>query len=91
MDEKYSGCNIVESVVTASHLSEQKKDKKRTQGGQKKHFFARLIISALFIGVILVLHYFPMLPFAGEMTDVLRKVFCYDVFGRQSFGTTLFG
>lgn len=91
MDEKYEGCNIVESVVTKARTSEQKDDKKRTDGKFKTYFLTRLIISAIIIGVILVLHYFPSLPLAGGVGGVLKKVFCYDVFGRGAFGVTLFG
>lgn len=92
MDEKYKGCNIVESVVTAPPPKEQKGEKKRAaDSGVKSHFLMRLIISAFIIGVILVLHYFPTLPQANALTDTLRSVFCYDVFGRSGFGTSVFG
>ncbi|MDE6617631.1 MAG: hypothetical protein K2K13_01225 [Clostridiales bacterium] len=91
MDEKYEGCNIVESVVTSAHMTERKDDKKRTDGKVKSYFLTRLIISAIIIGVILVLHYFPSLPFASGVSGVLKQVFCYDVFGRGAFGVTLFG
>ena len=92
MDEKYSGCNIVESVVT-SVPSPRPSEERTTQRlkGKGTHFLIRLIVSALVIGVILVLHFYPTLPFASGVTDVLRKVFCYDVFGRGTFGTVLFG
>ncbi|MDE7107891.1 MAG: hypothetical protein K2O39_06155 [Clostridiales bacterium] len=91
MDEKYEGCNIVESVVTAARSTEQNDDKKRTDSRTKTYFLMRLIISALIIGVILILHYFPSLPLVSGVTSVLKKVFCYDVFGRGAFGVTLFG
>lgn len=91
MDDKYTGCNIVESVVTCTPPKPIDSEKKRTESKPKSHFFARLIISAIIISFILVLHYIPSLPFAGGVTDVLRKVFCYDVFGRASFGVALFG
>lgn len=91
MDEKYEGCNIVESVVTAAHITEHKDDTKRGDGKWKSYFLMRLIISAVIIGVILVLHYFPSLPLASGVSGVLKKVFCYDVFGRGSFGVSLFG
>ncbi|MDE6200515.1 MAG: hypothetical protein K2M47_01355 [Clostridiales bacterium] len=91
MDDKYEGCNIVESVVTASRLPEQKDGKKRTDGTFKSHFILRLLISAIIIGVILVLHYFPSLPLASGVSSVLKRVFCYDVFGRGAFGVSLFG
>ena len=91
MDEKYTGCNIVESVVTTSPLPEQKKSKKHAARVTKSHLLARLIISVLVIGVFLVLHYCPTLPYASAVTDVFKKVFCYDVFGRSAFGATIFG
>ena len=91
MDNKYEGCNIVESVVTSARTTERRDEKKRKDGKVKSYFLIRLIISAIIIGVILVLHYFPSLPLASGMSDVLKKVFCYDVFGRGSFGVTLFG
>lgn len=91
MDDKYTGCNIVESVVTCTPPKRVDSDKKVAENKPKSHIFARLIISAIIISFILVLHYVPSLPFASGVTDVLRKVFCYDVFGRASFGTALFG
>lgn len=91
MDDKYTGCNIVESVVTCTPPKQADDQNKRAESKHKSHIFLRLIISALIIGVILVLHYFPSLPYASGVTDVLRKVFCYDVFGRGAFGATLFG
>ncbi|MDE7406611.1 MAG: hypothetical protein K2M89_07050 [Clostridiales bacterium] len=91
MDEKYEGCNIVESVVTAARLPERKEDKKRADGNVKSYFLTRLIISAIIIGVILILHYFPSLPLASGVRGVLKQVFCYDVFGRGAFGVILFG
>ncbi|MDE6029447.1 MAG: hypothetical protein K2F90_03910 [Clostridiales bacterium] len=91
MDDKYEGCNIVESVVTSAHVTERKDDGKRAAVKRKTHFLVRLIISAIVIGVILVLHYFPSLPLVSGISGVLRQVFCYDVFGRGAFGVTLFG
>ncbi|MDE7164113.1 MAG: hypothetical protein K2O04_01650 [Clostridiales bacterium] len=92
MDEKYTGCNIVESVVSSAPSSHTTSEgAARGRKGRGTYFFVRLIISALIIGVILVLHYYPSLPFASGVTDVLRNVFCYDVFGRGTFGTVLFG
>lgn len=88
MDDKYSGCNIVESVVTSAPVSETPAAKPAHKK-EKSHFFVRLLISAIIIGIIAVLHYFPSLPLASGVTEVLRKVFCVDVFGRASFGTFL--
>ena len=90
MDEKYKGCNIVESVVTTPTIK-QKAPSKPRDVKEKSHLFVRLVISALIIGAILVIHYFPTLAFSGAVTEGLRKVFCYDVFGRTTFGTTIFG
>ncbi|MDE6293056.1 MAG: hypothetical protein K2L88_00340 [Clostridiales bacterium] len=90
MDEKYTGCNIVESVVTTVPSPRPTGEGTPSEPKDKgTHFWVRLIISALIVGVILVLHYYPTL--GGGVTDVLHKVFCYDVFGRSTFGTVLFG
>ena len=90
MDEKYKGCNIVESVVTTPK-KEIKTPKKASVENVKSHFFVRLIISALIVGVILALHYVPVLSRQTAVSEALGKVFCYDVFGRTDFGTTFFG
>lgn len=91
MDEKYTGCNIVESVVTTvpSPRPTEKKPQKKLDG--KSHLLLRIIISALIVSIILVLHYFPSLPLANGAVDVLKKVLCYDIYGRSSFGVTIFG
>ena len=88
MEDKYNGCNIVESVVTSAPVREEPAKKPKSKK-DKSHFLVRLLISAVIIGFIVVLHYFPSLPFAGSVTEVLRKVFCVDVFGRASFGAFL--
>lgn len=88
MDDKYSGCNIVESVVTSAPVGEEPAEKQKPNS-ERSHFIMRLLISALIIGFIVVLHYFPSLPFASGVTEVLRKVFCVDVFGRATFGLFL--
>ena len=80
----------MESVVTAP-IKENNHAKKASAEKAKSHFLMRLIISALIVGVILVLHYFPILPQQQAITGVLSKVFCYDVFGRSGFGTSIFG
>lgn len=53
--------------------------------------FARVVLSAIIIGVIFVLHYYSSQPFFAGVTSVLKKVMCYDVFGRATFGTSVFG
>ena len=90
MDEKYKGCNIVESVVTTPK-KENGRAKKVNAERVKSHFFTRFIISALIVGFILVLHFVPAMPHSGTVKDALGKVFCYDVFGRTDFGTSIFG
>ncbi len=87
--DKYSGCNIVESVVKNENAVGKKV--------RKKHIglIVRLIVAAAFIGLICFAAYAP-LPFLSEVRAVLKSVFCYDVFGRESFGasavfTKLFG
>ena len=83
MDGKYDGCNIVESVVTAkeSRKPEAKKNKSRVGG-----FIVRLTIAAAVIGLIVIMHFFPEAPVVGSVANILRKVFCYDMFGRTEFG-----
>lgn len=90
MDDKYSGCNIVESVVTSAPVREDPAAKSAPKK-EKSHFILRLLISAVIIGFIVVLHYFPSLPLASGVTQVLRKVFCVDVFGRALFGAVFLG
>lgn len=85
MDGKYNGCNIVESVVTEKPSQPVAARPKR--GGR---LLLRIVISAVIVAFILVLHYFPNLPIAGEAVGFLRRVFCYDVFGRGSFGASAF-
>lgn len=82
--DKYSGCNIVESVV--SNIEHPRKEKKRNS---HKAFFIRLILAIAAVGVILFLHYVPIAAFEG-VKAVLHDVFCYDLFGRTSFGTSVF-
>ena len=89
MDDKYEGCNIVESVVTA--VPSPRKAKQRRAQKVGTHLFVRFVVSALIIGFIAVLHYYPSLPFFTGVSDVLKRVMCYDVFGRTAFGTTIFG
>ncbi|MCH5165813.1 MAG: hypothetical protein J1G01_05375 [Clostridiales bacterium] len=85
-DNKYSGCNIVESVVTRV---ERKKTEK--PGKSRGTFFARLTVAAAIVGAILALHFLPI-PGLSSVKSTLRDVFCYDFFGRTEFGTSvLFG
>ena len=88
--DKYSGCNVVESVV--------KSEKKGAVKVKKKHGSAlliRLAVAAALVGVICFVAYAP-LSFLSVVRDALKSVFCYDVFGRDGFGvssvfTRLFG
>lgn len=82
MDEKYLGCNVVESVVTKSPAP-AKKDKRRYG------LIIRLAVAAIMVGVICLFVYAPM-PFFVQAREALKAVFCYDVFGRTGFGSTLF-
>lgn len=84
MDDKYSGCNIVESAVTEI-------PRKAPVRAPKSHksFFVRLLCAAAAVGAILVLHYLPIAALA-PVKSVLRDAFCYDVFGRSDFGSSTF-
>ena len=78
--DKYSGCNIVESVVT-----------RQTQAKVKKHrlrgAFIRLFVAAAIVGVMCFFAYAPI-PGLKTARDGMKRVFCYDVFGRTEFGTS---
>ena len=81
MEDKYDGCNIVESVVTEPTNRFVKK--------AKKHFHAWIVqfcIAALIIGFVLVLHYCGSVPWIWKTAEFVRRVFCYDIFGRTEFG-----
>ena len=82
--DKYYGCNIVESVVTPAQKPKQtqRKDKPR-------RLFARIAVAVCAIGIILALHYAPI-PALASVKNVLHDVFCYDIFGRTEFGTSVF-
>ena len=85
MDEKYNGCNIVESVV-------RQVDKPRKAAKDRtpiSAFLLRLGIAALAVGLILAVHYLPIAALDG-VRSVLKQVFCYDVFGRSGIGSSTF-
>lgn len=78
--DKYAGCNVVESVVKSGKSVEIKTKKRRYVG-----IVVRFAVAAVIIGIICLAAYAP-LPFLSEVRDVLKSVFCYDVFGRDEFG-----
>lgn len=82
--DKYSGCNIVESVVTPAQKPRAERKKK-----PHSHLFLRFALAVCAVGIILALHYAPIPALAG-VKSVLHDVFCYDVFGRSEFGTSVF-
>lgn len=81
MEDKYDGCNKVESVVTEPNNRFVKKPKKRFSA-----WIVRLIIAAALIGFVLVLHFYSSVPWIGKTAEFVRRVFCYDIFGRTKFG-----
>ncbi len=82
--DKYSGCNVVDSVVTAVEREKREKPKRRFGG-----FLMRTAVAATAVGLLLALHYAP-LPYKDDITGALRGVFFYDAFGRTEFGTSAF-
>ncbi len=82
--DKYSGCNKVESTVTA--VERQKNERVKRSHGP---FFARLGVAAIAVGFILAVHFLPF-GIMKEVKGVMRDVFCYDVFGRNDFGSSVF-
>lgn len=83
MDEKYNGCNVVESVVT------QVEPRKKSSAKPRSAFFIRFITAAAIVGAILALHYLPIAALGG-VRDALKQVFCYDMFGRSGIGSSAF-
>lgn len=83
MDQKYSGCNIVESVVTET--APRSAIKKRTPS-RIKCFLVRFIVSAALAGLIVCARYIPKTGFGERASEVIKSAFTYDVFGNRSFG-----
>ena len=81
--DKYAGCNIVESVVTAVPRAEVKSKR-------KTYAVLRIITAAVIIGLILAVRYID-LPFFAAVRDALHTVFCYDAFGREVGTSAFFG
>lgn len=79
--DKYDGCNIVESVVTVRR--NDKKVKKRSFKGA----IIRLAVAAAIVGVMCFFAYVPI-PALSVARESVKRVFCYDVFGRDGFGTS---
>lgn len=48
----------------------------------------RFLSAAALTGVIAALHFVPLAAFS-DVRGALRSVFCYDVFGRTDFGTSV--
>ncbi len=84
MDEKYSGCNVVESVVKQVDRPIPKSEKRTIRA-----FLLRFCIAALAIGIICAVHYVPLEAFEG-VRSALKQVFCYDIFGRSGIGSSAF-
>lgn len=91
MEDKYNGCNIVESVLKSASV---KRRAPRREEKQHRGFWVRLTVAAALVGAVLALHFLAFVPWIGVSRETLRDVFCYDVFGRDEFGiteTTVFG
>lgn len=83
--DKYSGCNIVDTVVSES--TGAVKVKKRVGRG----LVIKLVTAAVVIGFFALIRFAPGEVFS-TMREALRCVFCYDFFGRTEFGgMPLFG
>ncbi len=82
--EKYSGCNIVESVVARAE-----KPKAKVAKAGRFGIFVRWIIAAVTVGIICMFAFSPIPAFSAARS-ALSRVFCYDVFGRSEFGGSVF-
>lgn len=80
--DKYTGCNIVESVVTPIERAAPKRK-------AKSYILLRLLAAAVIIGVILAVRYIDV-PWLAAVRDGLKAVFCYDVFGRTAGSSAFF-
>lgn len=76
--DKYEGCNKVESAVSAAQ-----KPKKKRMGWRA--FCIKLGIAAFIVAVFLCVRYLPF-SWLAPVRQVLHDIFCFDFFGRTSFG-----
>ncbi len=81
-NEKYKGCNVVGAVVTDARAAEGKKPTRI-----KKSFFIKLAIAAVIVGFICFVCFAPF-DWLDPVHSALKSIFCYDFFGRESFGGT---
>lgn len=81
--DKYSGCNIVESVVTPVKRDAPKKR-------ASTYFIVRMVIAVVIVGFILAVHYLN-LPWLEPVKKALHAVFCFDAFGREAGASAFFG
>lgn len=79
--DKYSGCNIVESVITTPPKPSSKVKPRRALFG----FAVRLAVATAAVAVLCAVKYVHIAPFS-TVGEILRDIFCYDVFGRTGFG-----
>ena len=80
--DKYNGCNKVQSEV-----STPQKPKKKRMGW--RGFLIRLAISVVVVAFFLCVRFIP-LPAFESVRNVLHAIFCFDFFGRTSFGSGMF-
>lgn len=80
--DKYSGCNVVDSVVTTPPKPSTRVKPRRFFMG----FAARLAVAGAAIAAICAVKFINIASFS-TVGDILRDVFCYDVFGRSGFGS----
>ncbi len=79
--DKYDGCNVVETSVTAPEKPKTKKPR------AVRRLIVKLAVAAALIGFICAVHFIPALD---GVRSALRAVFLYDVFGRGGFGVGIF-
>lgn len=76
--DKYSGCNVVESVVSPAPKAEVKKPKS-TLG-------IKIIISFAAVGLIALIAFAPI-PGMEVVRSAVKTIMCYDLFGRSDIGS----
>lgn len=81
VEEKYSGCNVVETTVTQKRAQPTKK--------RKTFFWVRLGIAAALTAGIVGLRYIHS-PTGLTVRAAVKSVVCYDVFGRTDIGCSAY-
>lgn len=76
--DKYSGCNVVESVVTPAPKAKVKR--------RGSALAIKIVISCVVVGLLAFVAFAPIQGLQ-VVKDALKTVLCYDLFGRSDIGS----